>query len=233
MSIEINRIVLEKVSVDYVSKLGKYTSRYRALNNVSLEIKNGIAIAVYGPSGAGKTTLLRTIAGILKPVEGRVLWNDLDLYLLPEEKRCDLRLRYVGIIHQEPQLFDELTVLENVELPMTVLQVSKHERRSRAIEILRYLGISDEMMRRRPYQLPGGERRRVEIARAIAKDPQIVLADEPTAYLDKENAIKVMELLRREADKGKIVVIATHDPLVREYVDRVVELSYGEIVRIT
>lgn len=203
--------------------------RLRALDNVDLEIQPGEFVAIRGPSGCGKSTLLNVIAALDRPDAGEVIVAGHDL-----SRRRDLnhfRARDVGLVFQMDNLLPGLTARENVEVPMYGQGRSGRDRRARAMELLRFVGIEGRADTRPP-QLSGGERQRVAIARALANAPGIVLADEPTGRLDSVTSVRVMDLLealRRE--QGVTIVVVTHDPSVAAYADRVISMLDGRIVR--
>lgn len=202
--------------------------RLRALDNVDLEIQPGEFVAIRGPSGCGKSTLLNVIAALDRPDAGEVIVAGHDL-----SHRRDLnhfRARDVGLVFQMDNLLPGLTARENVEVPMYGQGRSGRDRRARAMQLLRFVGIEGRADTRPP-QLSGGERQRVAIARALANAPGIVLADEPTGRLDSVTSVRVMDLLealRRE--QGVTIVVVTHDPSVAAYADRVISMLDGRIV---
>ncbi|MEZ4552520.1 MAG: ABC transporter ATP-binding protein [Dehalococcoidia bacterium] len=202
--------------------------RLRALDGVDLDVLPGEFVAIMGPSGCGKSTLLNMIAALDRPDEGDVVVAGHDLR---RRRQLDhFRARDIGLVFQLDNLLPGLTVRENVEVPMYGQGRSGRERRSRAMELLAFVGIEGRAASRPP-QLSGGERQRVAIARALANGPGIVLADEPTGRLDSATSARVLDLLeslRRE--QGVTVIVVTHDPAVASRADRVIRMLDGRIV---
>ena len=198
-----------------------------ALEDVSLAIAKGHFVALMGPSGSGKSTLLNLLAGLDRPTRGSVEVAGRRLNDLSEDQLAQFRARHLGFVFQFFNLIPVLSARENVELPLLLTELAKHERRERAETALRIVGLAARADHR-PAQLSGGEQQRVAIARAIVSDPEIVVGDEPTGDLDAKNAEEVLGLLRTlKQDFGKTVVIVTHDPRAVKYVDEVVHLDKG------
>lgn len=187
----------------------------------------GAVTAVAGPSGSGKSTLLYVLAGLLPPARGRVLCGATDLYTLSESGRDRWRRQNVGFVFQDFHLIPELSVMANATLPATFANGGGRARR-RAAELLAALGVPTA--RRSPQVLSRGERQRLAVARALAHDPPIVLADEPTASLDAATATEVVAILKQLAGEGRTVVVATHDPRGIAAADAVVHLDHGGLV---
>jgi putative ABC transport system ATP-binding protein len=187
-----------------------------ALHRVCVEIGRGDVAVLKGPSGSGKTTLLSLIACMARPTSGRILLDGRDVAKLPERFLTQLRRRRFGFIFQQFHLVRGVSVLENVLLPLYPLEVGFAAMRARGEEVLRRLRIWDRR-RLRPNQLSGGEQQRVAIARALINDPDIVIADEPTAHLDRELSAEFLDILQGINGEGKTIVIATHDPFVYEH----------------
>jgi putative ABC transport system ATP-binding protein len=194
-----------------------------ALHPATLRIERGEMLAVLGPSGSGKTTLLHLLGLLLTPTAGRVEVCGLDSGAASERERDAARRRDVGLVYQEPLAIGHLSVFDNVRLWRPGVSDA------RIAELLAALGIA-ELAHRLPSQLSGGQQQRVAVARALAADPVVVLADEPTASLDDENAAAVLAVLRRHADDGGAVVIASHDPRAIEPSDRQVRLEHGRLL---
>jgi putative ABC transport system ATP-binding protein len=202
----------------------------QALRGVSLSFAPGTVTAVMGPSGSGKTTLLNMIGGVDRPTGGSVLFGDERLELLDDAGLDRHRLLNVGFVFQAINLVPSLTAAENVELPMILAGVPKGERRERALWLLEAVGMKGRA-EHYPEELSGGEQQRVAIAVALANDPPVILADEPTAELDYETARGVVDLLARLArEVGKTVVVTTHDPRVAVRTDRIIRLEDGRVV---
>jgi predicted ABC-type transport system involved in lysophospholipase L1 biosynthesis ATPase subunit len=200
-----------------------------ALRGVDLDVGRGELIAVVGPSGCGKSSLLNVLAGIDPPTAGTVRLLGDDLYAMGEGGRSALRLRRLGFIFQRFHLLAVLTAAENVELPMAEAGVGKAERRSRARELLDYVGLGHRAAHRPPH-LSGGEQQRVAIARALANRPEVLFADEPTGELDRRTGQEIIELFGRLNSDGTTMVIVTHDSAVAGQARRVVEMADGLVV---
>lgn len=219
------RVVVEDVMKIYQSG----DIRVPALRGVSLTVEPGEIVAIMGPSGSGKTTLLNIIGGVDKPSSGRVLVNNIDITRLPEASLRKYRLKGVGYIFQFFNLIPTLTTLENVILPMLLAEIDYSTARKRAKKLLEEVGIA-EKANRLPEELSGGERQRLSIAVALANDPKMIIADEPTGELDIVNAEKVMKILIRLAkEEGKTVIVSTHDPRVARMTDKIYLLQDGLI----
>lgn len=202
----------------------------RLLDRAAFAAETGECVAVMGPSGSGKTSLLNCLSGITRPTTGAVRLDGTELSALGNAARAAFRLRRVGLVFQAGELLPELTVAENVALPLRLQGVARREADARALAWLERLGLGDRGAAH-PDVLSGGEVQRVGIARALAHGPALVLADEPTGALDEANAVRVAELLVGTAkDLGATVVVATHDPLVAARADRVLRLHEGRLV---
>ena len=214
----------ENVSARYFRKIGN-ANHFYAVKNASLELRSGEIVLLMGRSGSGKTTLLHMLAGLLTPVEGRVWLDDTELYNLPDGELSRLRNAHIGVIPQGRSAVDTLTVLENVLLPQQPRGEKGNE--EEAVRWLDRLGIAD-IRNARPAELSGGELRRVALARALAADPKIILADEPTGDLDDENTARVLSILRSAAvENGKTVLIITHDSEALPYGTRIYRMESG------
>ncbi len=196
---------------------------FRVIDGLDLEVTAGSLVIVLGPSGCGKTTLLSCIGGILSPTSGSIQVGDIDVTTLDRRRLTTYRRHTVGIVFQSFNLVPSLTALENVAVPLWAAGWPRRAARERAVELLTRAGLQDRMTHR-PGDLSGGERERVAVARAIALDPPLILADEPTAHLDYARAEGVLRLLRELASGERIVVVATHDTRILPYADRVVRL---------
>lgn len=217
-------------------KLEGIDKRYRqgevevqALQRIDLEVEEGEFAALVGPSGSGKTTLLNIIGGLDSPSCGRVSLNSIDLTELSEAALSDFRLFQLGFIFQAYNLVPVLSALENVELVMVLQGRPLHEQRERAEHYLELVGLKD-LLHRRPAALSGGQQQRVAVARALAAGPRLVLADEPTANLDSENASALLDIMHRLSHEEKTTFIfSTHDPRVMERAERIITLRDGRI----
>ena len=200
-----------------------------ALAGIHLEIRSGEYIAIAGPSGCGKSTLLSILGLLDSPTEGQYLLNNRPVAELPASERARVRNREVGFIFQAFNLIGDLNVFENVELPLTYRGMPGSERKQRVQEALERVGMSHRM-RHYPAQLSGGQQQRVAVARAVAGDPLILLADEPTGNLDSTNGEQVMDLLRELHRAGATIAMVTHDPRYARHADRSIHLFDGRIV---
>lgn len=200
-----------------------------ALNKLSIEVKEGEFVAVMGPSGCGKSTLLN-ILGLLDDADGgSFVFNGIEVAGFNERKRADLRKKNIGFVFQSFNLIDELTVFENVELPLIYNNVKAADRKKRVEEVLDNLKI---MHRRNhyPQQLSGGQQQRVAVARAVVNSPKLILADEPTGNLDSSNGNEVMQLLTELNEKGTTIVMVTHSEHDARYSHRIIRMLDGHSV---
>lgn len=200
-----------------------------ALNKVDLKIAKGEMVAVMGPSGCGKSTLLNILGLLDNPTNGEFYFNGNEVSRLSERNRTNLRKGNIGFVFQSFNLIDELTVFENVELPLLYMKVSASERKRRVDEVLERMKIIHRK-KHFPQQLSGGQQQRVAIARAVVPKPVLILADEPTGNLDSANGEEVMNLLTELNKDGTTIVMVTHSPTDAEYAHRVIQLFDGHIV---
>jgi len=201
----------------------------RALRGVDLEIGEGEFVALVGPSGSGKTTLLNLLGALDSPTRGELVVLGRRLDALNKRQRADMRLRSIGFVFQAYNLVPVLTAVENVEFVLEMQGMGVRARRARAVEVLEELGLG-EVLHRRPRELSGGQQQRVAVARAVASRPRLVLADEPTANLDGENAEILMHLMRDLRDRhGMTYLFSTHDARVVAHAVRVVTLVDGRV----
>lgn len=200
-----------------------------ALNKLSIEVKEGEFVAVMGPSGCGKSTLLN-ILGLLDDLDkGSYLFNGQEVAGFNERKRADLRKNNIGFVFQSFNLIDELTVFENVELPLIYCNVKAAERKQRVEEVLDKM----QIMHRRnhyPQQLSGGQQQRVAVARAVVNRPKLILADEPTGNLDSSNGNEVMELLTDLNEQGTTIIMVTHSEHDAKFSHRIIRMLDGQTV---
>ena len=218
------------ISLEGITKV-YYTDELEthALADVHLKLGQGEFVAVSGPSGCGKTTLLSILGLLDSPTEGRYVLNGKEVADLPLSERARVRNREIGFIFQSFNLIGDLTVYENVELPLTYRGMPAEERRSRVQSALERVGMSHRM-KHFPAQLSGGQQQRVAVARAVAGDPAILLADEPTGNLDSRSGEAVMALLRELNAEGATLVVVTHDPRYLREARRTVYLYDGRLV---
>jgi putative ABC transport system ATP-binding protein len=202
----------------------------RALSEIDLEIRRGDYLSVAGPSGCGKSTLLSILGLLESPTEGRYFLNGKSVQELTPAERSRVRNREIGFIFQSFNLIGDLTVYQNVELPLTYRRMPEAERKKRVLESLGKVEM-DHRMKHYPSQLSGGQQQRVAVARALGGQPSILLADEPTGNLDSHNGEAVMELLRELHADGATICMVTHDPRYASYADRTIHLFDGRIVQ--
>ena len=219
--------VAKLTNVTRVYKIGQVETR--ALNGVSIDIQSGEFTSLVGPSGSGKTTLLQLIGCLDQPTSGKVFISGKETTGLNRNQRADLRKGTIGFVFQFFALIPTLSAYENVEMPLLLNGKNAAQRKQRALELLEGVGMADRA-NNRPDQLSGGQQQRVAVARALATDPKLILADEPTANLDTENGEQVMEIMKKlNQETGTTFVFATHDPRVIKYASRVVKLKDGVI----
>ncbi|WP_291868016.1 ABC transporter ATP-binding protein [Maribacter sp.] len=200
-----------------------------ALNGVNLKVEAGEFVAIMGPSGCGKSTLLNIIGMLDNPSEGSYNFGGHEVAHLKENQRTELRKGNLGFVFQSFNLIDELTVYENVELPLIYLKMNKKERRQKVMAVLERMKIAHRE-KHFPQQLSGGQQQRVAISRAVVTNPKLILADEPTGNLDSKNGIEVMNLLTELNQEGATIVMVTHSDRDSHYAHRVINLFDGQIV---
>jgi putative ABC transport system ATP-binding protein len=200
-----------------------------ALNKVDLEVQKGEFVAIMGPSGCGKSTLLNIVGLLDNPSDGSLIFDGTEVSKFKERQRTELRKANIGFVFQSFNLIDELTVYENVELPLLYLKVSAAERKQKVEAVLDRMKIAHRR-KHFPQQLSGGQQQRVAIARAVVASPKLILADEPTGNLDSGNGEEVMKLLSELNTEGATIVMVTHSPSDAEYSHRIIQLFDGHIV---
>jgi len=200
-----------------------------ALSNVNLEISEGEFVAVMGPSGCGKSTLLNILGLLDNPTSGEIYFAQTEVSKYSERNRTKLRKANIGFVFQSFNLIDELSVYENVELPLLYLKVSPSERKKKVLDVLEYMQIAHRK-KHFPQQLSGGQQQRVAVARAVVTNPKLILADEPTGNLDSVNGEDVMNLLTQLNNQGTTIVMVTHSATDAEKAHRVLQLFDGYIV---
>ena len=217
-------ITLDKVHKNYINGADCVI----ALNKLCLTVEEGTFLGVMGPSGSGKSTLLSVLGALASPSSGSVTVDGIDVYGLSAEKQADFRREYLGFIFQSHNLIPYLNALENVMLPLAVTSFSADEKRRRANDMLKRVGLPDRMLHL-PQQLSGGEQERVAIARALVNSPPLLLADEPTGSLDTTNSHQVMSLLKELHEDGQTIIMVTHNRENLEWFDRTVYLRDGRV----
>jgi putative ABC transport system ATP-binding protein len=215
----VGRLSIQDLVVEYSS--GGYA--VRPINGLSLDVAAGSLVILLGPSGCGKTTLLSCLGGILRPKSGTIKFDDVDITALEGREMTKYRRNTVGIVFQAFNLVSSLNALENVMVPLRAAGMSRTSTRRRAEELLTRVGLADRL-KHRPGDLSGGQQQRVAVARAIALEPPLILADEPTAHLDFIQVEEVLRLIRSLAKGERVVVVATHDSRILPMADRVVEM---------
>lgn len=220
------RLTAQSIKKDFPRK-SKSSNYFTAVQTLDFEMESGKVVEITGRSGSGKSTLLNMLAGMLTPTAGKVLLDDIDLYALDEKALARLRNEKIGLIPQGHTALLSLTVLENVLLP-SILYSRETPPEERARKLLTDVGLG-ALMDARPNELSGGELRRMAIARAMLMQPDILLADEPTAGLDSENIIGVLSLLRSAADNGASVLLVTHESEAAEFADEVYVMDNGKL----
>jgi len=200
-----------------------------ALNGANAVIPEGDFVSVVGPSGSGKSTLLLMLGGMLSPSGGQVLLEDQSIYDLNSNARAELRKQKIGFVFQTFNLVPYLSAIENVQVPLYLVGEDSPSQQARAEELLTRVGLSDRM-HHKPCELSVGEQQRVALARMLANDPAVILADEPTGNLDPETSRQVIEFLEEVNAEGRTVVMVTHDPRAAERAKRILRLDRGAIV---
>lgn len=218
---------LEKVTKHFPVGRGKFT----ALNDINLSFEKGEFTGIVGPSGSGKTTLLNIVGSLDVPSEGSATVLDKQVESLSEKEAAELRSKHLGFIFQTYNLLPVYTVFENVEFPLLLLKMPAEERKKRVFDSLEWVRLTDKV-NSRPNQLSGGESQRVSIARAIVKQPELVLADEPTANLDAENSHNIMDaMVDLNRELKTTFIFATHDDKVIRYLRRKITLMDGQVAK--
>lgn len=213
-----------------ISTEGIKTNELKVLHDISLEIKEGEMLGIIGKSGCGKTTLLKTLGGMLKPTSGKIFYQGNDIYQYTNEALADYRRLNVGMIFQDYKLINNISVRENIMIPLILNHDDIEYAISKSEEMARILMVEDKM-ECYPYELSGGEKQRVAIGRALINNPNVILADEPTGNLDPKTTEDVINLLLKIKKKyNKTVIIVTHDMEIGTYCDRMIKIDQGTVV---
>jgi len=218
------------IRLEQITKVfGEGTAQIAAVAGVDLEVRRGEFLAIMGPSGSGKSTLMNIIGCLDRPTAGRYCLDGRDVAKLDDDALADARRLAIGFVFQTFNLLPRLTALQNVELPMIYAGVGGRARRKRASDFLGMVGLAGRVTHR-PNQLSGGERQRVAIARSLANEPSLLLADEPTGNLDSKSGAEIVTLLERLHTDGRTIVLITHEQDVAQHAERIVHLRDGRIV---
>lgn len=218
------------LTMEHVTKKYRHRGEFvTALDDVSVTLERGDFVSIVGPSGCGKSTLLLMLGGMLSPTAGRVLLEGTSIYDLTADRRAALRTRHVGFVFQTFNLVGYLTALENVQVPLYLAGMAPEAQQPRAAELLTRVGLGDRLYHK-PCELSVGQQQRVALARMLANDPAVILADEPTGNLDPETAQQVIGYFEEFHQEGKTIVMVTHDPRAAERAARTLRLRGGEIV---
>jgi len=202
-----------------------------ALRGLTMKIRRGEFVAIMGPSGSGKSTLLNLIGALDRPTAGKIIIDGVDISTLTEDELAEFRNKKIGFIFQQFNLITRTTVLRNVELPAIVAGIPPKERRKRALELLKLVGLTEKEAMRRPVYLSGGQQQRVAIVRALMNNPSIILADEPTGNLDSKTGAEIVRILRELNERfGTTIIVVTHDKDVAKAADRILYIRDGVIV---
>lgn len=204
------------------------SQEFPILKEIDLHVKEGDFLAIMGPSGSGKSTLMNIIGCLDKANAGTYHIEGTDVSNLSDNQLSDLRNQKIGFVFQNFNLMPKLTACQNVELPLTYMKIPKKERRERAMEMLRLVGL-EERSEFKPMELSGGQKQRVAIARALVTNPSFILGDEPTGALDTKTSVQIMELFKQFNEAGKTIVIITHEPEVAQMCKKTVVLRDGNI----
>ncbi|MCX6711720.1 MAG: ABC transporter ATP-binding protein [Candidatus Woesearchaeota archaeon] len=206
---------------------------YPALRGANLDVYRGEFLAIMGASGSGKSTMLNSVGALDVPTKGQVLLEGIDISTLDESELSQVRGRKIGFVFQAFNLINSLSALENVMLPMTFQNIQRSIKIEKATRLLNLVGLGDRL-NNTPGELSGGERQRVAIARSLANDPEVILADEPTGNLDSKTGKEILELLKRlQKEQGKTLIMVTHDLNIAKQADRIAQLSDGKVIKIS
>lgn len=216
-------------------QVGKLSKKYKdgsaeiiALNQVSFTLEEGQSLAIIGPSGSGKTTLLEVMAGLNTPTSGTVIVDGINVHKGSDNEISKFRNQTLGFVFQMMHLQDYFNSLENVSLPLIAAGVSRKKALERATELIEKVGLQDRI-NNHPKELSGGEMQRIAVARALANNPKLIMADEPTGKLDRKNADKIIDILEEIGEDGVSVIVITHDEKIAKRFPKVLELEHGSV----
>ena len=223
-----NQFVIEMQNVTKIYRMDSVN--VIGVENINLKIKRGEFVCIMGLSGSGKSTLLHLMGCLDKPTYGKIFIDSVDASKMSEEELADLRKYKIGFVFQFFNLYPTLTALENVELPMIIAEKDKEFRKKRALELLKMVEM-EEFKDHLPSQLSGGQRQKIAIARALANDPPIILADEPTGNIDSRAGEEIMKIFKNLNKRGKTIVVVTHNKNVAKFAERIIWLKDGKIIK--
>jgi len=209
-------------------KYGEAPNETVALENISIEIKNGEFTAIVGPSGSGKSTLMHILGCLDKPTEGEYFFRGREVSKLSDNSLAEIRNKQIGFVFQFFNLLPRTSAAKNAELPLLYAGVDKEERHKKALKILSSLGLS-QRVNSTPGQLSGGEQQRVAIARALINNPSVIFADEPTGNVDTKTSREIMKIFQSLNKKGNTIIVITHDPEVANYASRIITVRDGKV----
>ncbi|MCE7748335.1 MAG: ATP-binding cassette domain-containing protein [Candidatus Heimdallarchaeota archaeon] len=223
-------LALQAIDIYHVYGL-EHQNKVVALKGVSFDIKKSEILGIIGPSGSGKSTLLLSLGGMLKPSAGQIFYSDgTDITKLAEEKQFEYRRHNIGYVFQEQNLIPYLSAEKNIEMPMRLVNLNRSRRKQRVKELMEILGIWHRRTHT-PKRISGGEQQRVSIARALANNPRLIFADEPTGNVDTETSTQILELFKElKEDMGTSYLICSHDPIVGDFSDRTLEIRDGILI---
>lgn len=218
------------IQVKNVTKIyGGRNNKTVALTNVNFEVNKGEFVGIMGPSGSGKSTLLNVISTIDKTTSGTIVYEDKDISTLRENELSDFRRKELGFIFQDFNLLDTLTVEENIVLPLAISKMSVKKIKTKVLEVVRILGIED-ILKKFPYEISGGQKQRTAAARAIVNNPRMVLADEPTGALDSKSSRELLTCMKKlNKELSSTILMVTHDAFAASYCDRILFIKDGSI----
>ncbi|MDY2573868.1 MAG: ABC transporter ATP-binding protein [Fusobacterium necrophorum] len=215
-----------------IKEINKYyingENKLHALKGIDFHIRKGEFVSIMGSSGSGKSTMMNILGCLDREFEGEYVLDGISIREIPEKNLCKVRNQKIGFVFQSFHLLPKLTALENVELPLLYAGIPKREREEKAKKMLEIVGL-ETRMDHRPNELSGGQRQRVAIARALVNDPAIILADEPTGNLDSQSEIEIMNFFQSLHQKGKTIVVVTHEPEVAKYTKRILHFRDGKL----